>query len=115
MRGTKAGHLRLAALSCGLFLGACGSGGGGINSTPTPPDASVPPTTPAPAPAPAPVPTPTPTPTPTPAPTATNYDTREYRATVGAVSMNALAAYNRGATGLGIGVGVIDSGIDLQS
>lgn len=29
--------------------------------------------------------------------------------------MNALAAYNVGATGLGIGVGIIDSGIDLQS
>ncbi len=110
MRGTKAGLLRSAALGCGLFLGACG-GGGGINSTPTPPDPSVPPTTPAPVP----TPTPTPTPTSTPAPTATNSDTREYRATVGAVSMNALAAYNRGATGLGIGVGVIDSGIDLQS
>lgn len=44
-----------------------------------------------------------------------NYDTSEYRATAGAVSMNALAAYSRGATGQGIRVGVIDSGIDLQS
>lgn len=43
------------------------------------------------------------------------YDTAEYRATVGAVSANALAAYNRAATGLGIKVAIIDSGIDLTS
>jgi len=44
-----------------------------------------------------------------------NYDTAEYRATIGAVSMNALTAYSHGGTGAGIRVGVIDSGIDLQS
>ncbi|MET0307592.1 MAG: S8 family peptidase [Sphingomonas sp.] len=100
--------MRSAALAGLVALGACsgGGGGGGIN----------------PAPAPAPVPTPTPTPPPTPAPTPTptptpsvNYDTSEYRATVGAVSMNAIVAYNRGDTGSGIKVGIVDSGIDLQS
>jgi len=96
------------ALGC-LLLAGCG-GGGGVNSTPTPPTGTVPPPTPTP------VPTPTPAPTPTPPPTpATNYDTAEYRATVGAVSMDALAAYQRGATGAGITVGVIDSGIDVDS
>ena len=105
MRRIKADLLRSAPLATGLLLAACGGGGGGgINSTPTPPPATVP----------APTPTPTPTPAPTPTPTA-SYDTTEYRATVGAVSMNALAAYRVGATGKGIGVGIIDSGIDLQS
>lgn len=71
---------------------------------------------PAPPVAPTPTPTPVPAPAPTPTPTPTvNYDTAEYRATVGAVSANALAAYNRAATGAGITVGVIDTGIDLQS
>ena len=102
-----------AALPLATLLTACG-GGGGVVSTPIPP-----PETPVPAPTPTPTPpTPTPTPTPTPVPTSPSgapYDTAEYRATVGAVSLNALAAYNRGATGLGIGVGIIDTGIDLAS
>jgi hypothetical protein len=47
--------------------------------------------------------------------TTNSADTLEYRATVGAVNMNALAAYNAGATGAGVGLAIIDSGIDLQS
>ena len=86
-------------------LAGCG-GGGGINTTP-------PPVTQVPTPPPAPAPTPPPTPSPT--PTGSGYDTNEYRSTVGAVSMDALAAYNRGATGAGIGIGVIDTGIDRNS
>ena len=109
---SRARLLRSVALAAATGLAACGGGGGGINSTPTPPAATVP--TPTPTPAPAPAPTPTPTPAPTPTPTA-SYDTSEYRATVGAVSLNALAAYNRGATGAGINLAIIDSGIDLQS
>ncbi|WP_375404777.1 S8 family peptidase [uncultured Sphingomonas sp.] len=108
---------RIGAGAAALMLGACGGGGGGPASTPAPPVA-----TPAPAPAPTPTPTPTPTPAPapTPAPTPTptppaTADTPEYRATVGAVSMNALAAYRRAATGAGVGVAVIDTGVDLQS
>ncbi len=107
MRRFKAGLLRSAPIAAGLLLAGCGGGGGGINSTPTPPSATIP--------APTPTPTPTPAPAPAPTPTPSSYDTAEYRATVGAVSMNALAAYRVGATGKGIGVGVIDSGIDLQS
>lgn len=86
-----------------LMLAACGGGGGGPLVTP-PPIVT-----------PAPSPTPSPTPGPTPSPTPSSSDTGEYRATVGAVSMDALAAYNRGATGAGIGVAVIDSGIDTRS
>lgn len=97
--------LRAAVMSGPVMLAACG--GGGVNSTPAPPTATVDPT---------PVPTPTPTPTPAPVTTATSgNDTTEYRATVGAVSMNALSAYNAGATGKGVGLAIIDTGIDLQS
>ena len=100
-------ELRIAALGTTTLLAACGGGGGGIASTPPPPVAVV-------------MPTPAPTPTPAPAPVstttpATGNDTSEYRATVGAVNMNALAAYNAGATGAGVGLAIIDSGIDLQS
>ncbi len=92
---------RSAALCALLLASACsgGGGGGGINTPP----------------APSPTPTPVPTPTPTPTPTPSANDSDEYRATVGAVSMNALTAYDHGATGAGIKVGIIDSGIDLQS
>lgn len=111
----KIGLLRSAAGIAPLLLGACGGGGGGgVNSTPTPPAATIPAPTPTPVPAPTPTPAPAPAPTPTPTPTA-SYDTSEYRATVGAVSMNALAAYTKGATGKGINLAVIDSGIDVNS
>ncbi|QDZ08210.1 S8 family serine peptidase [Sphingomonas panacisoli] len=97
--------LQSAALASFLVTAACGGGGGGVASTPTP----------TPAPTPTPTPTPVPTPTPTPTPTPSSFDTSEYRATVGAVSANALTAYNNGDTGRGIKVGVIDSGLDLAS
>ena len=106
-------HIGCSALS--LLLAACGGGGGGVNSTPAPPVATVPTPVPTPTPVPAPTPPPAPTPAPTPTPTPTGFDTAEYRATVGAVSLNALAAYNRGATGAGVAIGIIDSGIDLAS
>jgi hypothetical protein len=96
--------MRSAAIGGLLALAACSGGGGGGGGG----------VTPIPAPVPTPTPAPAPTPTPTPAP-GVNYDTAEYRATVGAVSMNALTAYQNGGTGAGIRVGVIDSGIDLQS
>lgn len=95
--------LQSATVAGFLLTTACGSGG--VNSTPTP--------TPAPAPTPTPSPVPTPTPTPTPTPSA--FDTPEYRATPGAVSMNALTAYDHGGTGLGIKVGVVDTGLDIAS
>ncbi len=89
----------LAWLPLACALAACSGGGGGGSGTVVVP-------TPTPDPAPAPVPTP--------APTDSAFDTAEYRATEGAVAMNALAAYQRGATGAGIKVAVIDTGIDID-
>ena len=111
MRG-KGLLLRTVALGTATLLSACGGGGGGaISSTPAPPTSVV---TPAPTPTPTPAST-TVTAAPPPTTVAVNYDTGEYRATVGAVSMNALAAYSTGATGKGVGLAVIDTGIDLES
>jgi len=95
--------LQGAACACFIALAACGDGGGGIHSTPTPPAT------------PTPTPTPVPTPTPTPTPPPTNYNTQEYRNTVGAVSANAIVAYDDGATGKGIKVGIVDTGIDTTN
>ncbi|MEO6385351.1 MAG: S8 family serine peptidase [Sphingomonas sp.] len=79
-------------------VGCGGEGGGGA-------------VTPAPTPSPSPVPTPSPAPTPG---TSVN-DTAEYRASEGAVSMKALTAYDRGFTGAGVKMAVVDTGIDLES
>lgn len=90
----------LSACVAALFLGACGGGGsdrpGGL-PTPTP----------------TPIASPTPTPTPTPTPPPTNaFDTPEYRASNSAVTARALAAYDAGATGAGVKVAVVDTGIN---
>ncbi|WP_242125818.1 S8 family serine peptidase [Sphingobium sp. Sx8-8] len=77
-----------------LLLAACG-GGGGVQS----------------APAPTPTATPTPTPAPSPTPAPVNYDTAEFRRSTGPSQHGALAAYNAGASGAGVTVGIIDSGI----
>lgn len=74
----------LALLLSSCALSGCG-GGGGVNSTPTP--------------------------TPTPIPIPTNYDTSEYRRSDGPVQHGALTAYQAGASGKGVTVGIIDSGI----
>src|SRR3546814_13233757 len=86
--------MRLGFALC-LFasLGSCGGGGGsggGVSSTPTPPSGG------------------------SPAPTI-DYDTAEYQRSTGSVAMDAIAAYDAGATGSGITVAVIDSGIDTRS
>jgi subtilisin family serine protease len=92
------------AIALALGVSACGGGGGGSRPAPTPN-----PVTPTPTPAPTPAPTPTPTPTPT---AGVNYDTTEYRTSNGAVTARAISAYNAGATGKGIKVAVIDSGVN---
>lgn len=100
MTATRA--LLLAGLAFPLAcLSSCGgdSGSSGVASTPTPAPTAV---------------SPTPTPVPTPAPSI-NYDTGEYRRSNAAAQAQALAAYNAGATGSGILVGVIDSGVDANS
>lgn len=47
-------------------------------------------------------------------PEPTNYNTAEYRRNYGLSQMNTIAAYEAGATGEGITVAVIDSGIDID-
>lgn len=90
------------------LLSACGGGGGsGPSTMPTP--------TPTPTPTPAPTPTPTPTPAPTPPPTPINFDTAEFRGSDGPSQHGALFAYNAGATGEGVILGVIDSGVNASS
>ncbi len=90
-----------------LSLSACGGGGGGVNSTPpsspTPPPPVIAP------------PPPPPTPPPPPPPTNTNFVTAEFNRSDGPSFHSAVTAYQAGATGSGITVGVIDSGIDPNS
>jgi subtilisin family serine protease len=83
-----------------MLLAACG-GGGGVNS-----GGSTPPPT-------APTPTPTPPATPTPSP-ASSADTAEYKASGAVVSAKASYAYDRGITGKGVTIAVLDTGIDTS-
>ena len=94
-------HLRvsLAAMALALVAG-CGDSGG-VGSTPVP------------TPTPTPAPTPTPTPTPTPAPS--SFDTSEYRRSNGTSATNSIPAWTLGATGKGVAIGIIDSGIDTSN
>ncbi len=55
------------------------------------------------------------TPPPPPPPPVTNYDTREYRNNYGLDLVKAIAAYDKDASGEGITVAVIDSGIDIDN
>ena len=48
-------------------------------------------------------------------PSSVNYDTAEYRRSGAAAQAQALTAYSAGATGKGVVVGVIDSGVDANS
>lgn len=81
-----------------LLVSACG--GGGVNS----PGSTAPP----------PAPTPTPTPVPTPTPTSAA-DTAEYKASGAAVGANAAYAFDRGITGKGVTIAILDTGIDRDS
>jgi subtilisin family serine protease len=86
-----------------LLLAACGGGGVSTPGTNAPPVA-----TPTPAPTPAPPPTPTPTPPPTAA------DGAEYKASAAVVGARAAYAYDRGITGKGVTIAVIDTGIAVN-
>ncbi len=111
MTMTRADFRASVAVAAMLALGACGGGGsGGPSRTPPPPPAA-----PAPTPPPAPTPTPAPPSTPTPTPPPGTFNTAEYQASIGPTSMRALTAYDRGFSGQGVTIGVIDSGIDLES
>lgn len=89
-RVLPAGALVLSALVSG-----CGGGGG---PTSTPPPAAAP--------------TPSPTPTPTPAAV---FETPEYQRSNGPAFHNVIPAWQRGATGQGVGIGIVDSGIDTSN
>ena len=84
-----------AALALALGLAACGGAGGGVATVPVP----------------TPAPTSTPTPAPTPTPTPSAFDTSEYRRSA-AAQVQALAAYDRGVSGQGVTVAMIDSGVN---
>lgn len=85
-------------------LSACGGSGGGVASTPAP----APTPTPTPTPAPAPAPTPTPTPT-------ASFDTAEYRRSDGPQYHGAVTAWSDGATGKGVTLAIVDTGIDTAN
>ncbi len=93
MRGTKLSLLSTAAT---LLLAGCGGGGGSGNEVQSTP---------------APIGTPSPTPVSTPASTSTDFDTAEYRASTGPAMHGAITAYQQGASGAGVTVGIVDSGI----
>lgn len=105
---TKTRLLIATSLPLFMTLAACGGGGGGgagVNSTPTPPTANAP-TPPAP---------PPPTPAPTPAAPTINANTMEFGRSDGIAHANAQAAYAEGATGEGVTVALLDSGVDTDS
>src|SRR5512139_3043805 len=94
-RGMRRRSAHLFAFFASLPLAACGGGssGGSVQSTPPPVSA------------------PTPTPASTPAATSVNYDTAEYRASSGPSFHGAITAYETGASGAGVTIGIVDSGI----
>lgn len=80
-------------------LSACGSEGRReVASTPTPPTN--------------PNPGPTPPPTPVTKPSTANFDTDEYRRSNAVVASNAIQAYQAGASGAGVKVGIVDTGLN---
>lgn len=93
-----------ALLASAPLLAACGGGGGspgGGVTTPPPPSPTVP--------------TPTPTPTPTPPAVATpSPSSAEYRRNAGLALIKPEAAWSQGATGAGITVAVIDTGVTVN-
>lgn len=92
-----------SVVSGALLLAACGGGGGGVST----PGTNAPPVA-----TPAPTPAPPPTPTPTPPPTAA--DGAEYKASAAVVGAKAAHAYDRGITGKGVTIAVIDTGIAVN-
>ncbi len=89
---------QLCAIVAALLLAGCGGGGSPVQSTPAPaiptpatPSASTPVTTPSTSPA--------------------DFDTAEYRASSGPRFHGAIAAYEAGASGAGVLVGIVDGGL----
>ncbi len=85
-----------------IVLSACGGGGGGAGNTNS---TLAPPLTPGP------VSLPAPMPNPVTAPSSEIFDTSEYRNSSAAVGSNAIGAWEKGATGKGITIGFVDTGL----
>lgn len=83
-----------------LALSACGGGGGGRGLVESTPPAPI-----------GPAPSPSPTPSPVTLPSSENFDTTEYRHSSAAIGSNAIGAWQQGATGKGITIGFVDSGL----
>ncbi len=99
-RDRSAAAFRLLLVgSLGGSLAACGGAGG---PSPTPLSSSPAAVSPPPQQAPAPTPP-------------VNYDTAEYRRSTAAVQSGAISAWQAGATGSGVTIGFIDSGINASS
>lgn len=77
-------------------LVACGAGGSGTPNIPAPPVA----------------PPPSPPPPPPPSPPQIDYNTAEYQRSNAATAIKALSAYSTGATGDGITIAAVDSGVN---
>lgn len=91
-----------AALLALTLVAGCGGGGGGAPLPVTP--------------VPSPPPTPPPTPTPTaPATAAAVFQTSEYNRSTGPSLHNAISAWQTGASGAGVTIGIVDTGIDTNS
>ncbi|MBY6217903.1 S8 family peptidase [Qipengyuania aquimaris] len=98
--GMFRGPLRvLAAIGVLAFNAGCSGSGERAISTPSP----------------APSPTPTPTPSPTPTPTSTNFITPEVERSDGPQFHGAIAAWERGVSGVNSLIAVVDTGIDQDS
>ncbi|MGA9582498.1 MAG: S8 family peptidase, partial [Allosphingosinicella sp.] len=93
--------LLMTACAAALLLSGCGGGGGG-----GPAPISAPPQ------APAPPPSPPPAPPPPPPPAAVGFNDAEYGSSNGASAHAAIAAYDKGATGQGVKIAIVDSGIN---
>lgn len=94
-------RITFAASLLAISLAACGGGGGSdrsVNSTPPPPPLS-------------PVSLPDPMPAPSTKPTNENFDTTEFRNSSAAVGSNAMGAWQEGATGKGVTIGFVDTGL----
>jgi subtilisin family serine protease len=97
--------LALSVAVVALALGGCGGGGG---STARPAPIAAPP----PAPPPPPVPAPVPPPPPPSSAGGGSFDDAEYRRSNGANAHSAISAYNAGATGKGVKIALVDTGVN---
>jgi subtilisin family serine protease len=114
LRNSRQARLGWTAAAAVALLAGCGGGGGSAPPISTPAPVPTPTPTPSPVPTPSPSPSPSPTPTPTPAP-ASSFDTTEYRQSDGPAFHRAIPAWQTGATGKGVTLAIVDTGIDTTN